>query len=158
MSEQTINTLPYLGLALVLGSMGIAFVWHVSVLGIHNSQREAELKSQERIRAIECGYPVDEAKPVNAGITIATAVPCTAFGCAVPRDVLRRLLGHHLAGDGHGGGRGRDLRDDPGLQVGGNDAQVERQPQAHAQSRRLRDGGSSSRVRVAGPVIPPRHP
>ena len=82
MSEQTINVLPYLGLALVLGGMGIAFVWHISILGIRNSQREQELKSQERMRAIECGYPLDEHKPVNAGIAIGTSVPCTAFGCA----------------------------------------------------------------------------
>ena len=95
MSETTLNHLPYLILALLLGMMGIAFVWHISLAGIRNEQRKSELQNQERMKAIECGYPLDQVKPVNAAVSIGVGVPGTAFGCAIVASLFSSNASHY---------------------------------------------------------------
>ena len=65
-----------------MGLVFLGWLWHASVIGMRNNMRERELQSQERMKAIECGYPLDQPKLMTAAISIGVGVPGAAVGGA----------------------------------------------------------------------------
>ena len=81
MNPESIFSLLFLvgGMLAVVG----LFVGPIIYFGIKHENHKREMEHAERMRAIECGYPLDGDLKQNPAVALGVGVPAIAFGLAM---------------------------------------------------------------------------